>query len=136
MTVSEDVEEVRSWAEHEFATKESMMTRETYEAITRVLDVIPRLQANYDLAIKVNHEWAERYRNSPNAAEEMRWQKEATEWRLHSKRLAESLKEVRDELTNLQPHIPDACYPGREKFIDSHVDVALGKITAALGVSI
>jgi len=39
-----------------------------------------------------------------------------------------TLRAIESELTNLQPHIPQACYPGREGFIDVYVDVALEKL--------
>ena len=44
----------------------------------------------------------------------------------------ETLKAARDQLINLQPHIPQSCYPGREGFIDSHVDVALEAMNRAI----
>lgn len=46
--------------------------------------------------------------------------------------LKNCLTKVQDELTNVQPHIPQACYPGREKFIDAHLDVAREAIEKVL----
>ncbi len=43
-----------------------------------------------------------------------------------------ALEKVHDELMNLQPHIPQACKPGHESFIDSHVDEAMKGIDQAL----
>jgi hypothetical protein len=42
------------------------------------------------------------------------------------------LSDIERLLTNLQPHIPQACYPGHEVFIDNYVDQALDIIRAAL----
>lgn len=42
------------------------------------------------------------------------------------------LVEVRDLLINLQPHIPQACQPGKESFIDAYVDTALARLTTLL----
>ena len=44
----------------------------------------------------------------------------------------EALCEVDRQLTNLQPHIPQACMKGHEGFIDSHVDVAIEAARGAL----
>jgi ABC-type nitrate/sulfonate/bicarbonate transport system substrate-binding protein len=46
--------------------------------------------------------------------------------------LEAALRKADDHLTNLQPHIPQACYPGRRGFIDAHVDAAVLVIRAAL----
>lgn len=46
--------------------------------------------------------------------------------------LTEALEYAEGMLTNLQPHIPQACYPGRQKFIDNYVDPVLEKLRAAL----
>lgn len=35
------------------------------------------------------------------------------------------IREVERLLTNLQPHIPQACYKDRQQFIDNYVDPAL-----------
>ena len=35
------------------------------------------------------------------------------------------VKAAHDELMNLQPHIPECCYPQKQPFIDAHVDVAM-----------
>lgn len=45
--------------------------------------------------------------------------------------LLKAVQEAHDELINLQPHIPQACIPGHEPFIDSHVDKAI-EILASL----
>jgi hypothetical protein len=47
-------------------------------------------------------------------------------------RLRGAVQKADDHLTNLQPHIPQACYPGHEGFIDSHVDCAQEILRAAL----
>lgn len=47
-------------------------------------------------------------------------------------RLRGAVQKADDHLTNLQPHIPQACYPGHEGFIDSHVDCAQEVLRAAL----
>lgn len=41
------------------------------------------------------------------------------------KKRGEALQKIYDELMDLQPHIPLACIPGHEPFIDIHVDRAL-----------
>ena len=46
--------------------------------------------------------------------------------------LEAALRDADGHLTNLQPHIPQACYPGQEGFIDAHVDEAIRVIRAAL----
>lgn len=45
--------------------------------------------------------------------------------RVEITRLRTVVKGALDELINLQPHIPQSCYPGHEKFIDTHVDAAI-----------
>jgi len=47
-------------------------------------------------------------------------------------RLRGAVQKADDHLTNLQPRIPQACYPGHEGFIDSHVDCAQEILRAAL----
>lgn len=49
-----------------------------------------------------------------------------------NRRLREAVQKADDHLTNLQPHIPQACYPGREGFIDSHINCAQEILRAAL----
>jgi hypothetical protein len=49
-----------------------------------------------------------------------------------SDRLRRALVEADRQLTNLQPHIPQSCYPGHTGFIDTHVDLALEAISQAL----
>ena len=44
----------------------------------------------------------------------------------------EAMRKAHDHLMNLQPHIPVACYPGHEGFIDSHVNEAMRVLDAAL----
>jgi len=39
--------------------------------------------------------------------------------------LQERMQKAHNHLINLQPHIPQACYPGHESFIDSHIDEAM-----------
>jgi len=39
--------------------------------------------------------------------------------------LQERMQKAHNHLINLQPHIPQACYPGHEAFIDSHIDEAM-----------
>lgn len=45
---------------------------------------------------------------------------------------AETLKYVESMLTNLQPHIPQACYPGRAAFIDNYIEPVLERVRAAI----
>jgi len=40
------------------------------------------------------------------------------------------VKAAHDELMNLQPHIPECCYPQKQPFIDAHVDVAMELLAA------
>ena len=40
------------------------------------------------------------------------------------------LRYVDDQLTNMQPHIEQACYPGRAGFIDNYVDPVIERIRA------
>lgn len=54
------------------------------------------------------------------------------ELRAENKRLRAALLEAERHLVNLQPHIPQACIPSHESFIDSHVDVAITTIRVAL----
>ena len=42
----------------------------------------------------------------------------------------EALKFAESKLTNMQPHIEQACYPGRAKFIDNYVDPVIDRIRA------
>ena len=42
------------------------------------------------------------------------------------------IEDAHRHLVNVQPHIPEACYPGHEIFIDSHVDMAIKVLGAAL----
>ena len=44
----------------------------------------------------------------------------------------ELMEKALDHLVNLQPHIPNACRPGHEPFIDSHVDMAMRYLKDAL----
>jgi hypothetical protein len=37
----------------------------------------------------------------------------------------EALRQIEAHLTNLQPHIPQACYPGHAGFIDNYVNPCL-----------
>lgn len=46
--------------------------------------------------------------------------------------LLEIIRDVDHLLTNLQPHIPQACHPGREGFIDNYIDPALEKLRSVL----
>ena len=47
-------------------------------------------------------------------------------------KLGKVLEDVHTLLTNLQPHIPQACIPGRGGFIDNYVSPALELARAAL----
>lgn len=44
----------------------------------------------------------------------------------------EALRQIETYLTNLQPHIPQACFPGHAAFIDNYVDPCLKIARAAL----
>lgn len=44
----------------------------------------------------------------------------------------QTLRYVESMLTNMQPHIPQACYPGRAAFIDNYVRPILERIHALL----
>jgi len=44
----------------------------------------------------------------------------------------EALESVYDDLMNLQPHIPEACYPNRQTFIDAHIDKAMKTLRETL----
>ena len=46
-----------------------------------------------------------------------------------------TIQEVHDLLMNLQPHIPQACYPGHAGFIDNYIDPALEKLAELLSVN-
>lgn len=48
--------------------------------------------------------------------------------------VARAAKEAEELLTNLQPKIPQACYPGHESFIDNYVDPAIHALRAALAL--
>lgn len=53
----------------------------------------------------------------------------------YEKRIAEleaTITKAHDELMNLQPHIPQCCYPTHIGFIDDHVDAAMIALNAAL----
>jgi hypothetical protein len=43
-----------------------------------------------------------------------------------------ALRQAEELLTNLQPHIPQACMAGRSSLIDGYVDPALEIIRAAI----
>ena len=44
----------------------------------------------------------------------------------------EALESVYNDLMNLQPHIPEACYPNHQTFIDAHVDKAMKTLRETL----
>jgi hypothetical protein len=51
---------------------------------------------------------------------------------LNAEALRKALEAVEVHLTNLQPHIPQACYPKRAVFIDNYVNPCLEICRAAL----
>jgi len=51
---------------------------------------------------------------------------------INPKESKEVIYEVEKLLTNLQPHIPQACYPGKEKIIDNYIDPALELLRSAI----
>ena len=52
--------------------------------------------------------------------------KNVPEWVIEfSEKRKVALENIYKELMDLQPHIPQACIPGHEPFIDTHVDRAL-----------
>lgn len=48
--------------------------------------------------------------------------------------LLEALRQIEESLVNLQPKIPQACYPGHEVFIDNYVNPCIQIARAARGV--
>jgi hypothetical protein len=61
-----------------------------------------------------------------------RIREEATKEREAMAAVCKAAKEAEELLTNLQPHIPQACYPGRAVFIDNYVDPALDALRSAI----
>ncbi len=47
-------------------------------------------------------------------------------------RLHKAIEDAHNHLVDLQPHIPIACYPKHEQFIDNHVDCAMEVLEKAL----
>ena len=41
-----------------------------------------------------------------------------------------AIKSAHNDLMNLQPHIPQSCYPKHQPFIDTHVDAAMETLAA------
>lgn len=62
-------------------------------------------------SIEPNGEWV-KYSDAQSLADE-------------NARLQKRLGAIDDELVNLLPHIPQACYPGHQPFIDAHVEQAI-----------
>jgi len=50
----------------------------------------------------------------------------------HNQKYRGALESVYDDLMNLQPHIPEACYPNRQTFIDAHIDKAMKTLRETL----
>jgi len=44
------------------------------------------------------------------------------------KELEDTLKAIEVHLTNLQPHIVQACVPGHAQFVDTYIDAALEEV--------
>lgn len=60
------------------------------------------------------------------------WQAKAAERQAKVEAMRDKFSEVDGLLTSLQPHIPQACYPGHAVFIDDYIDPALGLIRSAM----
>jgi hypothetical protein len=59
-------------------------------------------------------------------------QAKLTEAEKDAVRLRDTVVKVESLLTNLQPHIPQACYPKHAAYIDNYVDPALESLRSAI----
>lgn len=97
------------------------------------LDEIERLQIENRELKWANQHWSDYIKTKVEGGAALQESKEELAGMIvEVNRLRSALVTARDQLINLQPHIPQACKQGHEPFIDSHVDAALEAINSGL----